>query len=486
VLACAGGAAGVVLAAVAVALLRRVGPAVLPRVEEVSIDGGVLLFALAVTLLSALVFGALPALRATGGTVTDAMRASGRSTTADRPAVRLRGALVSAQIALAVVLLVGASLLVRTARELARQDLGFEPRGVIALRIMPQDQYGDDVARLALYERLRTSLARVPGVSDVALANHIPLTRASMPTAVRTERVTAADENTLALFRSVSSNYLQLIGARAVRGRLFDEAAARGTGIIVNETLARREWGDADPTGRPITVFRSAQGAAGFGEPLASHVLGVIADMREQAPDQTPVPTVYVPLERNVWTNINVVVSTTRAADTLIPALRAAVGDVDAAIPTAGPGFHHEFRPLDDYYAAVTLTRRFMMSLLGAFAAVALALALTGLFALLAFVVAQRTREIGVRMALGARRRDAAALVLRQSGVLIGAGLAAGVAASVPATRVLEATLFGVGRYDATSYITTCALFLVAGGIAAYLPARRAARVDPATALRGE
>jgi putative ABC transport system permease protein len=486
VLAAVGGAAGVALAHLAVLRLQHSAATLLPRLDEVVIDGGVLLFALATTLLSAVAFGAIAALRATSGIAADAMRAAGRASTGDRTAVRLRGALVVVQIALAVVLLVGASLLVRTGRELARLDLGFEPAGLVALRVMPPEQYGDDAARLLLYERLRASLENVPGVTRVALANHIPLTRAAMPTVVRTERVTGPDDNVLALFRAVSWDYLETIGARPVRGRLFTADDARGTGIIVNETLARREWGEADAVGRTITVSRSAQGAAGFGEPLPGHVVGVVRDIREQGPDQNVPPAAYVPLERNVWTNIHLVVATSRPLGAITPALRAAVHAVDADIPTAGPHFSAEFRALDEYFAFMTETRSFTTALLTVFAGVAVVLSLTGLFAMLAYVVAQRTREIGVRMALGARRQDAAALVVGQSARLVLLGLAIGVAAAIPATRVLEASLFGVQRFDVASYVATCALFLATAVLAVYLPARRAAKIEPMSALRTE
>lgn len=409
-----------------------------------------------------------------------------RSATSDRAALRLRSSLVVAQIALAVVLLVGASLLVRTVRELARLDLGFEPSGLATLRIDPPDPYGEDDARLLLYERLRAALARVPGVERAALANHIPLTQMWVPTAVQTEREAGPDDNTIAVFRAVSVDYLTTIGAAPAQGRLFTDDDIRTTGVIVNETLARREWGKTDPVGRRITVFRSAQGAAGFGDPLPSYVVGVVRDIREQGPDQDPRPTVYVPLERNVWPRIFVVVKTTGPLDTVIAALRTAVRDVDPFIPTAGPHPWNEFRPMDAYFAEGMQSRRFATALLTAFAAAAVVLSLIGLFAVLAFMVAQRAREIGIRMALGARRRDAAGLVLRQSARLVCLGLTIGLVATVPATRLLEASLVGVERLDFASYAISCGIFLATAALAVYLPARRAAEIDPMIALRAE
>jgi putative ABC transport system permease protein len=481
-----GGAAGVLLAHFALGQLQQSAATLLPRLDEVRIGGGVLLLAIGVTLFSACAAGGIAALRATAGITAEAMRSVGRTATGDRAAVRLRGALVVVQIGLAVVLLVSASLLLRTARELARLDLGFEAAGLVVLRVTPPDRYSDDDARLMLYERLRVALENVPAVERVVLANHVPLSRAAMPTAVRTERVPDAGANVLALFRSVSHDYLAAIGARAARGRLLETQDAYGTGVVVNETLARREWGEADPIGRPITVFRSAQGAAGFGEPLPGHVVGVVHDIREQGPEQNVAPAIYVPLERNVWTSMHFVVKTTMPPAAITPALRAAVRGIDADIPTAGPHASAEFRPIDDYYATMTQTRRFTTTLLSVFAGVAVVLAVTGLFAILAFIVAQRTREIGIRMALGARRQDAAALVVRQSARLVLIGLAIGVAAAVPASHFLEASLVGVQRFDPLSYVAACMLFLATAAVAAWLPARRAARVQPVTALRSE
>lgn len=475
---------GVLLAGAAVQELKRSAPSLLPRMEEIALDVGVLLFALALTIASALLFGAAPALRAIHGAARGELRAGIRSFTGDAGTSRLRGGLVVAQIAIAVVLLVGATLLVRSARTLAELDVGFDPQGLIVLRVFPPEQYGDDAARLELFRQLQQALARVPGVHSSSLVNHVPLSGAAMVTAVRTERVTGPDENTLAYYRAVSTDYLDTLGAHVVRGRLLGAADAHGTGIVVNETLARREWGDADPVGRSITVFRSSQGAAGFGEPLPGAVVGVIRDVRERGLDQTPPPTVYVPLERSVWTSISLVVRTIREPAAIIPALRGAVHAVDPDIPVAGPGFVDQFRPLMDYAQQSTATRRFVTTLLTGFAILAVVLSLVGLFGAMAFLVVQRTREIGIRMALGARPGDTARMVVRQCVLLVVLGVAIGIGAAIPASRVLESMLFGVPMHDALSYAVAVAVFLTTGALAAYLPARRAAGIEPVVALR--
>jgi predicted permease len=482
-LALIGALPGVLLANVAVRGLKQGAPSLLPRMHEIGLDGSVVLFALGVTLASGVLFGTLPALRAVAGAARGELRAGMRSPTADTGAGRLRGGLVVAQISIAVVLLIGATLLVRSARTLSEADVGFEPEGLIVLRVFPSEQYSD-AARLRLYEQLQEALARVPGVQRSSLVNHVPLSGAAMVTSVRTERVTGPDDNTLAYYRSVSTDYLAALGARPLRGRLLVAEDAHATGIVVNRTLARREWGDADPVGRSITVFRASQGAAGFGEPLPSRVVGMIADIRERGPDVEPPPTVYVPIERNVWTNITIVVRTTSEPTAIIPSLRAAVSAVDPDIPVAGPGFVDQFRPLSDYAAQSTATRRFVTNLLTAFALLAVVLSIVGLFGAMAYLVTQRTRELGLRMALGARPVDTAAMVVRQSVLLVGLGLTVGVAAAIPASSVLESLLFGVPRHDMLSYTGAVAVFVATGALAAYVPARRAARIEPVRALR--
>jgi putative ABC transport system permease protein len=483
-LALIGAVPGVLLADIAVRGLKRAAPSLLPRMHEIALDGSVVLFALGVTLASGVLFGTLPALRAVAGAARGELRAGTRSPTADNSTGRLRGGLVVAQISIAVVLLIGATLLVRSARTLSEADVGFDPEGLIVLRVFPSEQYSDDAARLRLYAQLQAALARVPGVQRSSLVNHVPLSGAAMVTSVRTERVTGRDDNTLAYYRSVSTDYLAALGARPLRGRLLVAEDAHATGIVVNRTLARREWGDADGVGRSITVFRASQGAAGFGEPLPSRVVGVIDDIRERGPDVEPPPTVYVPIERNVWTNITIVVRTTREPTAIIPSLRAAVSSVDPDIPVAGPGFVDQFRPLSDYAAQSTATRRFVTNLLTAFALLAVVLSIVGLFGAMAYLVAQRTRELGIRMALGARPVDTAAMVVRQSVLLVGLGLTVGVAAAIPASSVLESLLFGVPRHDMLSYTGAVAVFVATGALAAYVPARRAARIEPVRALR--
>src|SRR5688500_8325027 len=220
--------------------------------------------------------------------------------------------------------------------------------------------------------------------------------------------------------------------------------------------------------------------------PMPSQVIGVIEDVHEFGAAEDPPPTVYVHYERDVWPNIYLVVRAAGDPRPLVPALRRALQQVEPDIPLAGPAFPNELHTFDEYRASGRQLQRFITRLLGVFAGSAVFLSLVGVFAVMAFLVAHRTREIGVRMALGARPADAAGMVIRRTGALVGSGVLLGLVAAYPATRVVESLLFGVERLDGVSFAATALLFLLTASVAAYLPARRASRVDPATALRSE
>ena len=483
VLAALGGAIGTLGAWAAVTWLRANPPQLLPRVEEITLDGNALLFALGISVACALLFGAAPALKATSGWA-DALRAGGRSLGGDIVAVRMRGALVVAQVALAVMLLIGASLLLRTAHALSEQGLGFEPDGLAAIRLVPPDEYQDSSLTVALFEELRAAAAAVPGVQHAALANHIPLGGPWMTSNVRTSRQVPAGEASWAVFRTVSPSYLQVLGVQLRAGELFDERNIHGDGVVVNRTLAEREWPDANAIGREILLYRSAQGRPGFGEPLPSRVIGVIDDVAEFGPDNPAPATVYVPYTRDVWPSFFLVVRGPEIAGAL-PALARALQQVQPDIPVAGPSFLNELHTMDEYRANWVQLRTFVTTLLLYFAAVAVTLALVGLFAVMAFVVAQRRGEIAVRMALGAQPLDASRMVLLQATKLVTIGLLAGVLAAIPGTRLVESLLFGVERNEPAVYLAAVIGFAVTALIAAYIPARRAARVQPLSVLRG-
>ncbi|MGH7461503.1 MAG: FtsX-like permease family protein, partial [Longimicrobiales bacterium] len=483
-LAVIGGILGLLLAWLAITYLRFEMPDLLPRMDEIVFNYQVFGFAITTSVFTVLLFGTAPAL----GAASRAREFAARSMSAavDRVSSRWRGVIVVTQVALAVVLLVGATLLLRTVRALTDEDLGFEPKHLFAIRLFPQDEYGDPAAALSLYRQLREAVAAVPGIAGVGLANHIPLGGASVPTVVRTSRVPAGDAKPIALFRTASPVYLKVLGARLRAGQHFDEASGRGPDVIVNRTLAEREWPERNAVGQSITIFHAAQGRAYLGQAMPSTVVGVIEDIRELGPENPAPPIVYVPFDRDVWPNIWLVARTVDEPASVFPAVRKAIQAVEPGLPIDGPNFVNELHTFDEYRSGWVTERTFAATLLSAFAVTAVVLSMVGLFAVMTFLVSQRGAEIGVRMALGAQAVDAAGLIVKQAALLVGVGLAIGMLAAVATTRVIEGLLFGVEPLDPLSFSLTGLLFIITTLAASYLPARRAARIDPARLLRQE
>lgn len=488
-LAACGAAAGAALAWTAVRAVVAAAPDALPRLDGAAVDVRALGFTVCASVIAALVFGTLPALRAAGSSPVELLRA-GRGAVGRRHSDRLRAALVTAEVALATVLVVGAALLTRTVALLGSVELGLEPAGVAAVQIVPPSpRYDAADAALTLYQRLEDAAARVPGVRSAALANHLPLTGGSMPTAVRTERAVGPDERPEAMYRSVSADYFATLGIEIVRGRSFrpDEARRPTPVALVNEALARREWGESNPVGRTVFIRKAAQERSDFGETIALTVIGVVADTRFFGPALPPPAAVYVPIPHAVWSHIYVVVKAGgRDASPVIPDLRRALLDVDASLPLAGPGFVHRIRPMDAYVRRGLGVQRLNAAVLGTFAALAFALAAVGVFGIVAYLAVQRRREFGLRMSLGARPGDVMRLVVGGGVRLVLAGTLLGLVAAAFATQLLRGLLFGVLPGDPRSFILAACLFLLAGSIASVVPAIRAARLQPADVLRDD
>jgi putative ABC transport system permease protein len=484
-LAGAGAVLGILLATVAVRLARSRMPDLLPRLDEVTVDGRVLAVSLAVAGATALLLGLTPALRASRGD-NQALR-SGGAGGADRRAVRVRGVLVVTQVALALVLVVGSGLLLRSLWHVQDVELGFDPQGIAIVRVFPPSpRYDDEAAAADLYRRLREAAAGVPGVTAAALANHLPMAGGWMPTPVETGGEPPPDGQ-VALFRTVSPDYFRVVGSELLRGRFFDDTDLPAPGgVVVNRTLAEQSWPGEDPVGRSITVFHRAQGRPDFGEPIIAEVVGVVADERYFGPESDAPAAVFVPYTWSVWPNIFVAARTGIPTEAVIPALRRALLAVDPELPIAGPGRQTQLRPMQAYMAESFQARRVAASLLAAFGLAAFLLAALGIFGVMAYVVALRRPELGVRIALGARRRQVGWLVTRQALRLAGAGMMVGLAFSLLAARYLQAQLFGVPALDPVTYGAVIVLFAAVAVIAALAPATRAARTDPMVALRVE
>src|SRR5437868_10487046 len=473
------GAAGVLLARWGRAAVLTVWPRV-PRVNEIGIDPWVLGFALVVSLVTGLALGLLPALRAAAPGLEEVLREEGGATTGSRRRHRTQRGLVVVEIALALVLLVGAGLLIRSFVQLTSVDPGYDTHDLLTARIrLTPSRYADPAAQAQFFQNLKDLLARNPGVADVSVSRWtLPLTGgvqilAFDPRAIRPD---ATQEFVAAHLSVVGPDYFAAMGI-PLRGRDFtpqDRADAPKV-VIMNRRLSDELWPGQDPLGRTFPVPRL--GGGGYD----ATVIGTIGDIRYASLDATPMLELYVPqLQRQGAPEMWVVLKAKRSPLALAGAVRAAVRQLDPQQPIGG------LVGLDQALSRSTAARRLSMTLLTLFAALAVVLALIGIYGITAYAVTQRTRELGLRMAIGARPAEVVGLLLKENLWLVLGGLVLGTTGATLATRALRSMLFGVSPLDAITFIGAA---LVLGGVAmpaTYVPARRAARIDPMVALRYE
>ena len=487
-LAALGGAAGAMVTAWVLALLLAIVPSGLPRLTEVRVDAQVAAFTAAVSVLTALVFGALPSLQSARADVNEGLRDGTRGGTASRG--WMRSALVVVEVAMAVVLLVGAALLVRSFWRLQRVELGFEPANVLTAKLwLPQPNDPDQgrysnrqtghQARLASYEEILRRAEALPGVTAAGAADALPLDGSRSSVVFTAEGAEADDQSRVptAQYASASSKYFAVMGIRLLRGRTFgdqDDGKAAPV-VIVTDSIARRSWPGQDPIGKRLHL----------GGPQATNnpwltVVGVVDEMRTRRLEEDPRPTIYRPLTQRSGLALSLALKTRSDPDRLRAPLAAAVRAVDPDLPAFA------VRTLDEMVAAATASRRFSTQLLTSFAALALALAAIGIYGVMAFVVGQRTREIGIRIALGARPGAVVRMVFGQALSLAAVGLAAGLAAAALLSRLVAGLLFEVRPTDPITYTLIPVLLAATAAFAVWRPARRAAAIDPIAALRSE
>jgi putative ABC transport system permease protein len=400
----------------------------------------------------------------------------------------VRAALVASQFALALILLIGSGLLIRSFLKLQTIDIGFVPDERVAIAIgPPAGKYDDATAAAGLYRQLLERMGAVPGVRDIALVNHLPFGGGAVSSPVQIAgRTSDVTQQPQALYRTVSETYLRTMGMRVARGRWFTDADMRErSGFVVNETLAKQLWSGADVLGQRITLRRSSQKRPDFGQPISGAIIGVIKDVRQQSMTDRPAPEVFVPWTLEVWPWISIVAHVQNPARE-IPLLRRAILDVDPAIPVAGKNLQGGVVTVASTIATSTAQRRLATSLLGAFAAGALLLAAIGLYGVIAYGVAQRTREMGVRMALGASEHRILRLVLGEGIRLAALGAIVGIVGALVSTRLIRSLLFETMPTDPLTFVVTPVLLAGVALLATYIPARRATRLDPTLAIRGE
>jgi putative ABC transport system permease protein len=455
--------------------------------ERVAIDAHALGFAALTAIVSTLVIGALPALRASRVNLTEPLKEGGGSGFSAKQQ-RTRSMLVAGEIALALMLVIAAGLLVKSFWALSHVDPGFDTHGLVAIDFSPPgSRYAQPVQAGAFYSRVLSAVQAIPGVEAAALTNHMPLNGAALTTSVTIPgRTTDASHDPQVLFRTLSPEYVGVLGIPLRRGRNFTSAdLTEGAAVLINETFASTFWPGEDPVGRPVMLRKSAQGYPDYGEPLPGLVVGVIGDVHHFGVQSPPAAEIYVPYLRNPWAHMVVVARARTDPSALIPGMRRAMLGVDPSTIVTG-GVFGGFQVIDSIRDGGISDQRSNMLLLGSFALCALLLSAIGIYGLMAYAVAQRTREMGIRIALGARSRDVTGLILGGGGRLIAAGVVAGLIGAFALTRLLSSQLFGVSATDLPTFGVMTLLLAAVALLACYLPARRASQVDPVVALRGE
>jgi putative ABC transport system permease protein len=475
-LALAGGGLGLLVAAWGIDLLVLARPANLPRIDEIGIDGRVLLFTSALSILSGLVFGIAPALQMSARSFGASLKEGGRAGSAPGRS-RLRATLVTAQISLALVLLVGAGLLVRTFDRIQQVDPGFRdaPRLLTMSLSLPDSRYAKAADKRLFFDRLLERLRALPGVTAAAANSLLPLAPGASTASFRVEgqRLGPGEGNALASVRLVTPGYLAVMGIPLRQGRDLEErdAAAGTEAAVIEETLARRFFPGESPIGRRVT-FSELDDGQWF------TVVGVAGTVKHSGLAQESFGHLYIPYAVYPAPEMFVVLRTQGDPRSAIAAVRGAVRAVDPEQPI------HAVRTMDDYVDDALAQPRFRAVLLGMFGGVALLLAVVGIYGVMAFSVTQRTHEIGVRLALGARPRDVLRMIVAQGLRLTLAGVVLGLLGAVAVTRALAGLLFGVGSTDPATFATVPIVLAAAALLASYIPARRATRVDPMVALR--
>jgi predicted permease len=479
-LALAGGVLGVGLAVWGVDALRALEPGTLPRLDEIRLDTRALAFALVLSLGTGLLFGVVPAIRALGFDLRGGLAEGGRALSGARSAARTRGALVLAEVALASVLLVGAALLLRSFVGLQRVDPGISVDGILTARVtLPRSRYEDPAGQVAFADALLDRARTLPGVTSAALGTGAPVDDALSYWSFAMAGVEQPPPEVVqdAVVYRATPEYFRTFGLPLMRGRLFEagDRADRTPVAVVSQGLAQRYWPGRDPVGSRIT----------FGDPADSvtswmTVVGVVGDVRQEGAVQPAYPQIYVPFAQVSSRSIVVALRTGRNPLALVAPLKQALAGVDPGLALS------QVTTMEQRVASTLARPRVNALLLAAFAATALVLAALGIYGVIAYSVVQRTRELGIRVALGASADAVLGMVMRQGLTPVLIGLAIGLGVAAAGSRVLRSLLYGVAATDLATYAAVAAFLTVVAVAASYVPARRAARSDPVKALRAE
>jgi predicted permease len=476
VIAAIAGVAGAGLGVLLVNLLRPYAAFRLPFATEIAVDSRAVLFAIGVSAATALLIGVLPALNSDAGDLVTRLR-DGQAAGTARVTRRVRNVLVVVQFALAITVLIAAGLLIQSVRRVSNVDLGYDTDNVVGFSVFPaRGRYDKPEEAAALYRRILDATRALPTVEASAAAGG-----ALLPTKLETDD-RSGDTGPQVAYHPVSTDFLKVYRLRIIDGRGFTDADMRSpNGFLVTETLAKRLWPGASAVGHRITVHRSSQARADFGQPITLPIVGVVADYREFGAEQKPPEQVFLPYTLEVWPWMQFIVRVP-PTPAMLAAIERAVKDLDPSIDFRGKPSAIRAQ------SAVRFTdpRVFVMTLMSGFAATALLLAAIGLYGVVAYSVAQRTREIGVRIAIGATSRTIALLVLGQAAAFVGAGVGCGLLAAFASTKLIRSMLFETTPTDITTFVVVPLVLAAVAAIASIAPAYRATRTDPIVAIRAE
>ena len=483
-----GGAAGIAAAVVTLGFILRFVPSHVPRLNEVRIDWVVLAFALLIAILTGLVFGLAPALHSARVALSSATREGGRGSSSGTKTGRLRDTLIVSELAFAVILMVGAGLLLRTLRGLLQEDPGFNPTHVVTANTwlgVPNDPKTDPYlgipGKVTFDRELLRRMKALPGVQLAAVTSALPTTN-SNPNAVGglaiegfaiEDRPVESSQDLRAERIRISPDYFAVFQATLLRGRSFTEDDEDGKPLVavIDESTARKYWPSDDPLGRRVRFGKDPT------KPWAT-VVGVIKDIKHDGLDIDGVPHIYVPVYQDPNKQVSVALRTSLPATLLEPQIRHEIQSMDAGLPV------FNVSSMNDILDRSLASRRFSADLVGGFAGLAVLLASIGIYGLLAYIVGQRSREIGIRMALGARREDILRMFLRKGVTLAGVGIVAGLVISASTASLMASLLYGVRPHDPAVFLLVPLLLVAVATLASYFPAYRATQVSPMAALR--
>lgn len=475
-LALAAGVLGTLLSALGARALISLGHDHLPRLGEIRFDWRVPAFTAGLSLLTGVLFGLLPALQLSRADLNTVLRSEGRGSTGSRMRNLMRSSLVAAQVALSMVLLVGAGLLIRSFVQLRSVKPGFDEANVLTMRVaLAPARYPNGPRMVAFFEQAVQQASGLPGVQSAAVASALPVnpTRFS-PVLVEGQPEAPLGARPLLAIQMVSPGYFQTLRIPLRKGRAFSEADNDSAALVavVNEAMVRRFWPNRDPIGRHLFLGRMTKPTQ------VVTVVGMAADVSNLSLAAAPQAEVYLPFAQRPWASMNLLLRTAGDPRNWSAAGRAAVAAVDRDQPVT------DINTMEDVLASSTAPQRFSVFLLGVFSVTALALAAVGLYGTIAYSVAERTQEMGIRIAMGAEARDILRMVVGQGVAIAAAGLAIGAVSAFALTRLMSGLLFQVSSSDPASFAGSALLFMAIAAFASYVPARRATRVAPTDALR--